>query len=87
MRPASRNVSWSPSITEIRTEDPRRAMVRSSSVVFPAPGEAMTLMAAISRPSNHPRLRAASRSFLASTSCSSFITRARACTCGTPSCS
>ena len=72
MRSASSSVSWSPSMTASSPlAAPASRMVRSSSVVFPEPGELMRLRATMPRPSNQPRLRAARRSFLARTSASS----------------
>ena len=51
-------------------------MVRSSSVVLPAPGELTRFSARMSRPASQPRTRSASRLFRARTSCSSVIDRA-----------
>ena len=50
-------------------------MVRSSSVVFPEPGELIRLTAKISRPSSHPRMRSASSRFFPRISRSSWMVR------------
>ena len=49
MRSASKEVSWSPSITQTSRVGASSAMVRSSSEVLPEPGELIRLTARIRR--------------------------------------
>src|SRR5713101_161140 len=76
IRSASSRVSWSPSTTAMGNSGERSVIVRSSSVVLPAPGELIRLMARIRCSANQDRLAWASRSFFARTACSSTSVRA-----------
>src|SRR5690606_9359527 len=81
IRSASRPLAWSPSTTDTASSPPTSRMVRSSSVVLPAPGELIRLSATIPCSAKKRRFDAASWSFLASTSSSSVITRVWPCPC------
>src|SRR4051794_33646035 len=83
MRSASTVVSWSPSRTTIGRSACRSAIVRSSSVVFPDPGELMRLTMTAPRARRRARLSSARRAFLASTRSSSTTLWL----CAAPSCS
>ena len=75
IRPASRAVSWSPSMTDRASRPARSRAVRSSSVVLPAPGELIRLTASTPRSRSHSRFRPASSSLRASTFCCSTTVR------------